>query len=54
MTGLLDDIWAVLMVLISLVLIGITLAIMGVAVEGCRDTLVRWAGISQPYTESAR
>ena len=54
MTDLLDDIWAVLMVLISLVLVGVTLAIMGVAVEGCRDALVRWTGIDQPYTESAR
>ena len=54
MSDILDDIWAVLIAVVSLVMIGIVLAICGVAATGCRGTLARWTGIDQPYTESAR
>lgn len=50
----LDGIWGVLMVIVSLVLVGITIAIMGVSAEGCRDTLIDWTGIRQPYTKACK
>ena len=41
----------ILLALILIVCIGIAVAICG---HGCHDTLVRWTGIGQPYTEVAR